>query len=186
MSSAAYVGTYVDEGSRNSFYHIVGSNKKYGFKEYRNQEAALWAWRVQSAMSEYNITPKVYGDVGRIRLRGQNELSKWGYLTETASVVRHCRRPNCCCDMWSSEPGCNVAKRIGEIVNILDEHYLDFHDGHLANFGIVTRNNRKIIVLIDCGVEGFGDYDRSMWGYAARGMPDSYYGCECTYCRRYV
>jgi hypothetical protein len=58
---------------------------------------------------------------------------------------------------------------------------LDFNDGHIANFGMVKRNSKKIIVLIDTGAEGFRDYDETIWG---RVEYDNY-SCDCSECVRY-
>lgn len=176
MGSTIYVGKYIDEGSRNSFYHIVGTNKQYGFKEFGTKEHAEWAHRVQSFLSQHDAAPMVASEVGRISLQN-GDLSEWGYITEVATKVRYCKNPNCSCDIWTIyTETCPIYKRIVFIDKFMGENGLVFTDGHIANFGMVKRKNKKVVVLIDCGVEGFSDYDRSVWGYASGSDYENGYG----------
>jgi hypothetical protein len=179
---STYVGKYIDSGSRNGFYHIVGSNRQCGFKEFENVESANWSYRVQTELSKVSAAPLVYSQVGRIRL-DNGKLSRWGYITEVASKVRYCNKNNCCCDIFNYDPNCKNYKRIAELIDIMYDMGLDFHDGHIANFGMVKRNSKKIIVLIDTGAEGFRDYDETIWGRS--GVSDSYNSCDCSECVRY-
>ena len=185
MSAVAYVGKYIDEGSRNSFYHIVGSDKQYGFKEFASKENAEWSHRVQSFLSQHDAAPRVASEVGRISLQNGG-LSEWGYITEVATKVRYCKNNDCTCDYWTDNSDCKNAKRILYLMNLMEKNGLVFIDGHILNFGMVKRKNKKVMVLIDCGVEGFEDYDRSVWGYASDSEDGNGYGygsCDCTVCQ---
>lgn len=185
MGSTIYIGKYIDSGSRNGFYHIVGSNRRYGFKEFDSKERAIWSRRVQDELSKVTAAPFVTSEVGRISLEGSG-LSEWGYVTEVASRVRYCKSTNCCCDLYDSEENCPNRKRIDDLISIMNNMGLCFTDGHIANFGIVKRKNKKIIVLIDTGVEGFDDWDQTIWGTVERYR--DYYDneCSCTECMRYA
>jgi len=190
MSSTIYVGKYIDSGSRNSFYHIVGSDKRYGFKEFASKENAEWSHRIQSFLSRHDAAPNVASEVGRITLQNGG-LSAWGYITEVATKVRYCKNSNCTCDSWTMyKETCPIYQRIEFLMNLMENNDLSFSDGHIANFGMVKRKNKKVMVLIDCGVEGFDDYDRSVWGYASDGDDDYGYdscgGCDCSDCQRYA
>ena len=187
MSSTIYVGKYVDEGTRNSFYHIVGSNKQYGFKQFVTKENAEWAHRVQSFLSQHDAAPMVASEVGIITLN-DGSMSDWGYITEVATKVKYCKNSNCTCDTYTEFGDCPVYRRIVFLMNLMENNGLSFTDGHIRNFGMVKRNNKKVMVLIDCGVEGFEDYDRSVWGYASDGEDGNGYGyasegCDCTVCQ---
>lgn len=187
MSSTIYVGKYIDEGSRNSFYHIVGSDKQYGFKEFATKENAEWSHRVQNFLSRHDAAPNVASEVGRITLQHDEHLSDWGYITEVATKVRYCKNSNCTCDSYTEYNNCPIYKRIEFLMNLMENNGLSFTDGHIRNFGMVKRKNKKVMMLIDCGVEGFDDYDRSVWGYASDGEDDyGYGGCDCSDCQRYA
>lgn len=174
MSSTIYVGKYIDSGTRNDFFHIVGSNKKYGFKQFTSKEKAIWSHRVQTELSKVNVTPFVTSQVGRITLEDKS-LSEWGYVTEVASKVRYCQNSNCCCDLYDSVEDCPNRKRIDDLISIMEDMGLEFTDGHIANFGMVKRKNKKIMVLIDTGVEGFKDYNANIWGYVSSDENYNYY-----------
>jgi hypothetical protein len=185
MSSTIYIGKYIDSGSRNTFYHIVGSNRQYGFKEFDSKERAIWSRGVQDELSKVTAAPFVASEVGRISLQDGSGLSEWGYVTEVASKVRYCKNSDCCCDLYDSEENCPNRKRIDDLTSIMLDMGLEFTDGHIANFGMVKRNNKKIMVLIDTGVEGFGDYDETIWGRVSSDN-DYYDECGCTVCMRYA
>jgi hypothetical protein len=191
MSSTIYIGKYIDSGSRNGFYHIVGSNRQYGFKEFPSKERAIWSHRVQTELSKVTAAPFVTSEVGRISLE-DGGLSEWGYVTEVATKVRYCKDSNCCCDLYDSAENCPNRKRIDDLTSIMEDMGLIFTDGHIANFGMVKRNNKKIMVLIDTGVEGFGEWDETVWGRVAGAA--GHYGynnysedeCDCSMCMRYA
>lgn len=188
MGSTIYVGKYIDSGSRNSFYHIVGSNKQYGFKQFVTKENAEWAYRVQSFLSQYDAAPRVASEVGIITL-DDGSMSDWGYITEVATKVKYCKNSNCTCDTYTEFENCPVYQRIVFLMNLMENNGLSFTDGHIRNFGMVKRKNKKVMVLIDCGVEGFEDYDRSIWGYASDGEDGNGYGydsCDCSECCGYA
>lgn len=188
MGSTIYVGKYIDSGSRNSFYHIVGSNKQYGFKQFATKENAEWSHRVQSFLSQHDAAPRVASEVGIITL-DDGSMSDWGYITEVATKVRYCKNSNCTCDSWTEFEDCPIYQRIVFLMNLMENNGLSFTDGHIRNFGMVKRKNKKVMVLIDCGVEGFEDYDRLIWGYASDGEDGNGYGygsCNCSDCQRYA
>lgn len=194
MGSTIYVGKYIDSGSRNDFYHIVGSNKKYGFKQFTTKENAEWSHRVQSFLSQHDAAPMVASEVGRITLEksivdSDVVLSDWGYVTEVATKVRLCKNIDCSCDFWTRFGDCPIYQTMAFLTNFMQNNGLFFTDGHIANFGMVKRKNKKVMVLIDCGVEGFDDYDRSVWGYASDSEDGNGYGynsCSCSNCQRYA
>jgi hypothetical protein len=187
MSSTIYVGEYKSGGSRNRFYHIVGSQRKYGFKEFQNKELASWSRNVQHELSKVTAAPFVTSEVGRISLH-KGGLSNWGYVTEVASEIVYCKNNACCCDLYSSVENCPVGKGIRRLVDIMNDMGLYFNDGHSGNFGMVKRKSKKIVVLIDTGVEGFHNYDETVWGKVDE--EENEYNeysdeCDCSECMRY-
>ena len=88
----SYVGLYDDAGSKNAFYLIKDrkiGRKRIGFKEFENKQEAEFAHRVQKHLSQFDLAPMVYGDVGMIR-RHDGELTAYGYLTEVAKPMPEC------------------------------------------------------------------------------------------------
>ena len=74
---------HAGEGSRSSFYKLNQRGK--GFKTFVDREDAEYAHAIQSELSLDDLAPKVYSEVGRIRIG--NRLSPWGYITEVAKTI---------------------------------------------------------------------------------------------------
>jgi hypothetical protein len=177
----SYVGLYDDAGSRNAFYIIKDrkiGRKRIGFKEFEDRGEAEFAHRVQSHLAKYDLAPMVYGDVGMIR-RHDGELTCYGYLTEVARPMPECHDENCDGECFQSE--CSNGTTISEVVYDLGEHGLEYCDSHRNNFGFVRRNKKWIPVVIDVGVESFGEWDESIYGEYEYDDPDN--PCSCTACQ---
>jgi hypothetical protein len=190
MNKYSYVGKYSGGGSRNTFYKVKG--KKCGFKGFPNKSLATFAHAVQSELSKENLTPKVFSPVCRIRIpeyfnRGgkiitQYILSDWGYLTEIAEYYT-CDYDDCDGDCYTC-PDCGNHEEIGRLLDDIEACGVNYTDAHAGNFGYVTRNKQKILVVIDLGRESIGDvsdyYPEVCWD----GADGDYGDCDCTYCRK--
>jgi hypothetical protein len=182
----SYVGLYDDAGSKNAFYIIKNKKigrKRVGFKEFENEQEAKFAHRVQSHLAQFDLAPMVYGDVGMIR-RYDGELTCYGYLTEVARPMpSECNDPRC---GYCFESGCSNGSAIGKIVYNLREQGLEYIDAHNGNFGYVRRKGLSILVVIDVGVESFGEWDESIYGeFEYEDEDDDYYGCNCVQCQKF-
>ena len=176
----SYVGLYDDAGSKNAFYIIKDGKigrKRIGFKEFENKREAEFAHRVQKHLSQFDLAPMVYGDVGMIR-RHDGELTAYGYLTEVAKPMPKCYNP--CCDGECFQSECSNETIISEVVYDLHEHGLEYADAHKGNFGFVRRNGHWIPVVIDVGIESFSDWDETIYGNFE--YDDDYYCCDCYDC----
>ncbi|MFM8758787.1 MAG: hypothetical protein ACKODS_04495 [Methylophilaceae bacterium] len=176
MSNTAYVGLYDDAGSKNAFY-LVKDRKKIGFKEFENEREAKFAHKIQKVLAEKNLAPRVYGEVGMIR-RHDGELTSYGYLTEVARTMRDCNDNDC--DGECYESGCKNSEMIAEVVESLEWEGLHYNDHHRGNFGFVRRGNQWIPVVIDVGVESFGDWNSNVYGQFEY---EDYDCCSCTVCQ---
>lgn len=174
-----YVGLYDDAGSRNTFYLVKDKKigqKRVGFKEFGDKREAEFAHRVQSHLAQYDMAPMVYGDVGKIR-SPSGTLTHYGYLTEIARPMSDCHDPDCYSECFESD--CKNGRIISNIVCYLQDHGLDYCDGHRGNFGFVRRNNKWVPVVIDVGVESFSDWDEDIYGQWDYENDD----CNCAECR---
>lgn len=176
--ATGYVGLYDDAGSRNAFYRIK-SQRSVGFKEFESKAEAEFAHKVQSILADHNLAPRVYGQVGVIR-RYDGELTSHGYLTEIARPMPECYDEDC--DGECFEGDCENSREIADIVNELDHHGLSYIDHHRGNFGYVRRKRQWIPVVIDVGVESFGDWDADIYGDFDRDSVGRYNDCDCSYC----
>ena len=143
-------------GSRSEFYKLHQRGK--GFKTFRSYEDAEYARDIQRELSEWDLAPRVYSEVGRIRIG--ERLSAWGYITEVAKVITvHGMSCNCYrCDNLGNEH----EEEIGELQNSIERAGYYFGDAHVGNVGYITRNGKKIMVCIDTGEESVqpdNDYD---------------------------
>lgn len=143
-------------GSRSEFYKLNQRGK--GFKTFLSYEDAEYARDVQCELSEWDLAPRVYSEVGRIRI-GET-LSAWGYITEVAKVIAaHSISCNCYkCDNLENE----YEEEIGELQERIERVGYYFGDAHTGNVGYITRNSKKIMVCIDTGEESVqpdNDYD---------------------------
>lgn len=180
----SYVGLYDDAGSRNAFYRIqkkIG-RKRVGFKEFENKQQAEFAHRVQKHLAKYNLAPMVYGDVGYIRKykHDSGEFTAYGYLTEVARLMPKCYDDDCDGDCNCSD--CSNNTIINEIVEALSHLGLEYTDAHRGNFGYVRRQGKWIPVVIDVGVESFGEWDESIYGEFY--YDDEMNECDCPQCQQ--
>lgn len=176
----SYVGLYDDAGSKNAFYIIKDrkiGRKRIGFKEFENKREAEFAHRVQKHLSQFDLAPMVYGDVGMIR-RYDGELTCYGYLTEVARPMPVCHDDDCDGECFQSE--CSNGTTICEVVYDLDEQALVYADAHRGNFGFVRRKGQWVPVVIDVGIESFSDWDETIYGRFEYDDEDC--GCDCYDC----
>jgi len=189
MSSTTYVGNYSGSGSKNYFYTV--SHRKCGFKSFPNKSLADFSYSVQSDLAKKNLAPRVYGEVGRIKIpkyyvdkkfktHKELVLSDWGYLTEVAKPF-YCHRPNCDSGCFYSY-SCSNQTKINKLMEDILSFGLNYHDAHNDNLGYVTRGKQKVLVVIDLGAESIvddeGNYPNVCWD----GDEESY--CECEECEQ--
>lgn len=147
------VKNYKSEGSRSSFYTI--KNSKRGFKTFEDYDSAFIAHYNQKELAKYDLAPRVYSDVGRIRLHGKR-LSDWGYITEIAQTIG-CGGNDCgCCDREELEV--DYEDYITELCQNMEDNGFYFGDCHIGNVGFVVRKNAlgekvNVMVCIDTGDE---------------------------------
>lgn len=178
--ATSYVGLYDDAGSKNAFYRVK-DRKKIGFKEFENETEARFAHKVQKVLAEKSLAPYVYGQVGMIR-RHDGELTSYGYLTEIARTMPDCYDDDC--DGECFESGCKNSNIIGEVVESLDWHGLQYADHHRGNFGFVRRDKQWVPVVIDVGIESFSDWDTDVYGnFDYEDIDEGL--CGCTECRKF-
>ena len=60
-----------DEGGSAEFYHIK-EDKNLGFKQFRNKKSANAAYNKQKLLSKFDLAPKVYGRVHKIKIQIEN------------------------------------------------------------------------------------------------------------------
>ena len=163
------VKKFSGNGSCSEFYKLNQRGK--GFKTFRSYEDAEYARDVQRELSEWDLAPRVYSEVGRIRI--VDRLSEWGYITEVAKVITpHSISCNCYrCDNLENE----YEEEIGELQERIEGAGYYFGDAHTGNVGYITRNGKKIMVCIDTGKESVerDDYD------------EDENNCNCYECRKY-
>lgn len=163
------VKKYVDKGSRSSFYKLNQRGK--GFKTFQTRKDAEYAHTIQSELSLSDLAPKVYSEVGRIRIG--NRLSPWGYITEVAKTITpHGSGCDCDkCDMIEDK----YSDEISGLQSDIEDAGYYFCDAHTGNVGFVKRNGYNILVCIDTGRESVEEW----------GNERSEYSCECYECRKY-
>lgn len=179
----SYIGLYDDAGSKNAFYVIKDrkiGRKRIGFKEFENKQEAEFAHKVQKHLSQFDLAPMVYGDVGMIR-RHDGELTAYGYLTEVAKSMPECHDDEYC-DGECFESSCSNGTTISEVVYDLHEHGLEYNDAHRGNFGYVRRNGSWVPVVIDVGIESFSEWDEKIYGKFEYNDED--YRCGCYGCMK--
>ena len=134
----------VDSGSECALYRT-----KMGlFKEYCSKSDAIEAHNIQSELSRLHLAPDVYSRVCRVRMPCGN-LSYYGFYTEEAEPLACGCDHDCDCSIKTSEDRLEVCEMV--------EYWTDweFTDFHLGNFGYITREDQKFLVIIDCGHKGF-------------------------------
>jgi hypothetical protein len=149
-----YKAKFADSGSRSSFYVI---DETRGFKEFEKKGQAEYARSVQMKLSEYNLAPKVYSEVGRICIGKEKMWTLWGFMTEIAEMIG-CGGNGCVCgecdDVYEE-----MYPSIRRLHKKLEKVGVDFGDDHIGNIGYVRRRGRKVLVCIDTGEESTYDED---------------------------
>lgn len=142
------------EGCASSFYILTCGTK--GFKEFDSKLKADIAYDNQVILSEYDLAPRVYSEVGKIRKKGK-KLSGWGYITEIAELVC-CPGNECdCCDRDALES--HYYDEIESLQNDMLDINMELHDSHIGNVGYVVRNTWPCMVCIDTGDESVTNFD---------------------------
>lgn len=138
-------------GCASDFYMLKNSIR--GFKSFSSYEAANIAHYNQSYLAEYDLAPRVYSEVGRVRIGKSKRLSDWGYITEVATTIG-CGGNTCkCgeCDRYELEE--EYCGEIDELTSKMEDHDFYFGDNHIGNVGYVNRDGRDVMVCIDTGDE---------------------------------
>lgn len=157
-----------DEGGYCSVASII-DNKDIVFKQFCSKNKAQEALKYQKILAKYDLAPKIYSEICKLRYSNFNGLSlidkksSWGYVTERAMKVSHSK------------------KNMILVQNLVDDiRYavkLKFWDCHWYNVGFIKRGKFKKLVCIDTGKESFDGYSNA-WG-----NPDP--GPLCSYCNTY-
>lgn len=170
---------YVDQGSRSSFYKLTNRGK--GFKTFCSKYDAEYAHKVQKTLAEYDLAPRVYSEVGRIKRNGK--FTEWGYITEIAKTLQpkgcagNCGCTDCCDDE------CYYSDEIYQLQSDIEDLGFYFGDAHIGNIGYVRRNGVSVMVCIDTGYESVdgGGYDEDEDdGEDDNDLVDT--GCNCVIC----
>jgi hypothetical protein len=136
-------------GCASSFHKLKGQRGR-GFKIFNSKEDAEIARNNQSELSQYNLAPYVYSQVGRVR-RGDKSLSGWGFITEIAELIC-CPGNGCkCCDRESIMY--DYENEIDNLIGNMEDYGFYFGDSHAGNVGFVNRDGQRIMVCIDTGDE---------------------------------
>jgi hypothetical protein len=136
-------------GCASSFYKLKGV-KGRGFKSFDCKMSAEIAHSNQSELSQYNLAPYVYSQVGRVR-RGDKSLSGWGFITEIAELIC-CPGNGCdCCDRQSIMY--DYENEIDNLIGNMEDVGFHFGDDHPGNLGFVKRDGVSVMVCIDTGDE---------------------------------
>ena len=160
--------SYSDQGGYCTFYSIL-NNENLAFKEFISKSRAEYARKIQFKLSKYDLAPKVYSKLCKMKynILFPGQRSGWGYITESAMPVKHNHRT------------------MVEIQDLVDKIHnktkLKFWDCHWYNVGLVLRDNDTKIVCIDTGKESF-DGCANAWGLSNPGPKCEYcdsYSCEC-------
>lgn len=143
-------------GSVSCFYKLKNT-KNRGFKTFLSYDDAIIAYRNQKILAKYDLAPRVYSEVGKVRVGNGKSLSRWGYITEIAETIG-CGGNSCyCCDRDELEDA-----YYDEIVQLLDDMEdvgFEFHDSHIGNVGYVNRGGVRLMVCIDTGKESVIKYE---------------------------
>ena len=169
---------YHSSGSRSTFY-TVENRPTVGFKTFGTKQEAEYARDIQMELSDYNLAPNVYSEVGRIRIgKKRKQFSEWGYITEKAELIG-CGGNSCecgeCCDHED-----DMRDEINDLVDKIEGIGYYFGDSHVGNVGFVKRNGVDVLVCIDTGEESVQPWDDN-----DRMLSDDDGGCNCTHCRNF-
>lgn len=161
--------SWFQEGGYCQFYPIK-DHPHLGFKEFRSQRHAKYAYKIQSQLSLYDLAPMIHSDICRLSFYDKTdnwtpEISDWGYVTEIAKEIKYTSKTS-------------TLKEIQALVdNIFQTTNLKFWDCHFSNIGLIKRLGKLKLVCIDTGKESFDGYSNA-WGFANPGP-------KCCYCNKY-
>lgn len=155
---------------RSGAYTSVYKSKKKMFKAFDSKSEAIFACDTQQRLSVNNLAPEVRSNVKRIRIRNYNpgeseyRLSNWGYYTEIAKIVTNHELCDC---VFCNRLEISLAEKMTQLCdNIRNYVGLEFLDCHLGNLGYITRNEKKLLVCIDTGMQSFGVEQHEDYDYA--------------------
>jgi hypothetical protein len=136
-------------GCASSFHKLKGQRGR-GFKIFNSKEDAEIARNNQSELSQYNLAPYVYSQVGRVR-KNDGSLTHWGFITEMAELLC-CPGNGCyCCDREDIYD--SYQHEISNLVGSMEDNGFYFGDDHVGNLGFVKRDGVSVMVCIDTGDE---------------------------------
>ena len=153
-----------DQGGYCALYSINDHSNK-AFKEFISKSRAEYARKIQIKLSRYNLAPKVFSKLCKLKYETlfPTQKSGWGYITEKALPANHTK---------------NTMILLQDLVEKIEiKTKLKFWDCHWHNIGFVKRGKYKKLVCIDTGEESFSGYSNA-WG-----NPDP--GPKCYYCKTY-
>jgi hypothetical protein len=161
---------YNNCGSRSKFYTLEDKKNK-GFKTFIKKEHAEQAREVQIELAKYDLAPRVYSEVGRIRIgKNKKQFSDWGYVTEIA-ILPGCGGNDCECGNCGDLES-DLNDEICDLTDGIESLGYYFPDNHIGNVGYVRRKGRKVLVCIDTGYESvqcadecYNEYDED-YNYA--------------------
>jgi hypothetical protein len=136
-------------GCASSFHKLKGQRGR-GFKIFNSKEDAEIARNNQSELSQYNLAPYVYSQVGRVR-KSDGSLTHWGFITEMAELIC-CPGNGCkCCDRESIMY--DYENEVDNLIGNMEDVGFHFGDSHAGNVGFVNRDGNRVMVCIDTGDE---------------------------------
>lgn len=134
-----------------SKFYIMDNPCNRGFKSFEDYALAKIAHYNQTKLSEHDLAPRVYSEVGRVRIGKSKKLSDWGYITEIADLIC-CPGNDCnCCDRDSLEY--EICDEIDQLTSDIEDIGFYFADNHPGNVGYIYRDGCKLLVCIDTGDE---------------------------------
>ena len=123
-------------------------------KCYSSKSDAQGACDIQQQLSYFDLAPEVYTNARRHKLE---HGTFWGYYSEEAEPLSVCDcEYDCYCHLETESARDDVCEAVAYWTGY---DYVDFHQG---NFGFVTRDGRKVLVIIDTGVKGFIELEKKM------------------------
>ena len=139
--------TYIGKGSRSAFYKVT---QRKGLKTFYSKKSATYAHTAQYTLSEYNLAPKIYGGIKKLRAKNSGNI-RWGYYTELAKTIA-CNLNECTCGKCEDVENAMIDE-ITDLVNEIEECGYYFSDSHIGNIGYVRREGKSVLVCIDTGEE---------------------------------
>ena len=154
-----------NQGGYCAFYTIKSSSA-IAFKEFISKSRAEYARKTQLKLSKFNLAPKVYSSVCKLKYEElfPAQESGWGYITEVAKPIKE-------------KNSVSLTSLQKLIEKIYDQTKLKFWDCHWQNLGYIIRSGKRRLVCIDTGKETWDGYAN----YFGNTDP----GPKCSYCLKY-